>query len=68
MCNLILFILTEEMKWIRDEIDGKPVSIVFEGTTRLGEALVIVMRFIDDWEIKQRLVQMLMFVKSMTGE
>ena len=43
MCNLILFILTEEMKWIRDEIDGKPVSIVFDGTSRLAEALVIVL-------------------------
>ena len=66
MSDLILFILTEEMKCIRDEIDGKPVSIVFDGTSRLGEALVIVMRFIDDWEIKQRLVQMRMLVKSMT--
>ena len=68
MSDLILFILTEEMKCIRDEIDGKPVSIVFDGTSRLGKALVIVMRFTDDWEIKQRLVQMQMLVKSMTGE
>ena len=58
MSDLIPFILTEEMKCISDEIDGKPVSIVFHGTSRLREALFIVMRFIDDWEIKQRLFQM----------
>lgn len=47
------------------EISGKPVSIIFDGTSRLGEALVIVLRFLDNWEIKQRLVQL---VRSMTGE
>ena len=41
MSDLIPFILSEETKHIMDEIDGKPVSIVFDGTSRLGEALVI---------------------------
>lgn len=68
MSDLIPFILSEEIKCIRDEIDGKPVSIIFDGTSRLGEALVIVVRFIDDWEIKQRLIRMQILVKSMTGE
>ena len=68
MSDLIPFILLEEKKRIKDEIDSKPVSIIFDGTSRLGEALVIVMRFFDGWEIKQRLIQMQMLVKSMTGE
>lgn len=45
------------------EISGKPVSIIFDGTSRLGEALVIVLRFLNNWEIKQRLVQL---VRSMS--
>ena len=47
---------------------SKPVSIIFDGTSRLGEALVIVLRFLDNWEIKQRLVQLQILVKSITGE
>ena len=56
------------MNQIRREIDQKPVSIIFDGTSRLGEALVVVMRFLDCWEIKQRLIRMQILVKSMTGE
>ena len=65
MSDLIPFILSEQIK---KEISGKPVSIIFDGTSRLGEALVIVLRFLDNWEIKQRLVQLQILVKSMTGE
>ena len=67
MSDFIPFILSEETKHIMDEIDGKPVSII-DGTSRLGEALVIFVRFIDGWEIKQRLIKLQMIVKSMTGE
>ena len=58
----------EEIEQIRREISGTPVSIIFDGTSRLGEALVIVLRFLDNWEIKQGLVQLQILVKSMTGE
>lgn len=48
----------EEIEEIHRERSGKPVSIIFDGTSQLGEALVIVLRFLDNWEIKQRLVQL----------
>ena len=50
------------MKWL------KRTGIIFDGTTRLGEALAIVVRFIDDWEIKQRLIRLQLLTKTMTGE
>ena len=56
------------MEQIKEEVGGKAVSIIFDGTSRLGETLVIVLRFLDSWEIKQRLVQLQILVKSMTGE
>ncbi len=68
MSNLIPFILSEERERIGNEIDDKHVSITFEGTSTLGEALVIVLRFLDNWEIKQRLIHTQTFVKSTTGE
>ena len=68
MCDLIPFIQSEEQQQIKTELEGKKVSVIFDGTTRLGEALVIVLRFIDGFVIKQRLVRFQTLVKSMTGE
>ena len=46
-------------------MQGKRVSVIFDGTTHLGEALV---RFVDGFMIKQYLICFLTLVKSMTGE
>ncbi len=41
----------------------------FDGTTHLGEAMAIVLRFVDsDWKIQQRLVRLMLLAKSMSGE
>ena len=48
MFNLIPFIQKHEVDAISEEIEGKNVSVCFDGTTHLGEALAIVLRFIDD--------------------
>ena len=42
LSDLIPFIRSEEESKIRQEISGKPISVIFDGTTRLGEALAIV--------------------------
>lgn len=46
----------------------KNVGIIFDGMTRLGEALAIVVRFVDDWEVRQRLICLQLLTKTMTGE
>ena len=43
-------------------------SLVFDGTSRLGEVLAVVVRYIDGWEIQQRLVRLEFLTKSMSGE
>jgi hypothetical protein len=68
MSDLIPFIQSEEQQQIKAELQGKNVSVIFDGTTRLGEALVIVLRFVDDFVIKQHLVRFLTLTKSLTGE
>ena len=69
MHDLIPFIHKQEFKRIQGEISGKDVSVVFDGTTRLGEALAIVVRYVDtEWQITQQLVRLQMLVKSVTGE
>ena len=69
MYDLIPFIQKRESNIISEEIKGKDLSVIFDGTTRLGEALAIVIRFVDDgWKINQRLIRLQMVVKSLTVE
>ena len=50
------------------EIQGKSVSIVFNGTTREGEALAIAIRLVRDWKIEQCLVRLLLLARPVTGD
>ena len=58
------FVLEQEKSLIK-EINGKYLSIIFDGTSRLGEVLAIVIRHIHQWKVHQRLVRL---AKTMTGE
>ena len=51
MLDLVPFVLEEEKSRIKREISGKFLSLVFDGTSRLGEVLAVVVRYIDGWEI-----------------
>ena len=53
-------------KRIKDEIQGKYISVRFDGT--VGEVLAIIVRFVDNWKIEQRLIRLQLLVKTMTGE
>ena len=57
-----------EEKTILREIDGRKLSVIFDGT-RMGEALAILIRFVDDeYSIHQRLIRMQLLAKSIAGE
>lgn len=68
MRQLIPFILEEEYKAISKEVMGKDISIVFDGTTRDGEALVVLVRFVESWEVQQRLVRFQLVKQSVNGD
>ena len=69
MQDYVPFILKEEETHIHSEIDGQQLSVIFDGTSRLGEALVVVLRFVNrDWSVQQRLVRMQMLSKSLAVE
>lgn len=39
---------------LKEEIEGHDVSVIFDGTTRLGEAIPVVVRFVvSQWRIQQ---------------
>ena len=69
MSDLVPFVAFQEREEVKREILGRAVSVVFDGTTRLGEAMAIVIRFIDEaFTIQQRLVRLQLLAKSMSGE
>ena len=41
---------------------------MFDGTSRLREGLAVVVRYVDGWEIQQRLVRLEFLTRSMSGE
>ena len=52
------FILEQEQLKVKEEITQKPLAITFDGTSRLGEAFCVVVRFIDsEWSIQERLIR-----------
>ena len=67
--QLLPFILQNEMCHLKNEIKGKHVSVLFDGTTHVCEALVVMLRFVDnDWHVQQRVCRLMLLAKSMTGE
>ena len=61
-------IFVEEREQIQQEIKGKYLSVVYDGTSRLGEVLVIVARYVHEREIHQHLVRVDLLAKSKTGD
>lgn len=47
MNDIAPLVISQECEEIKHEIAGNAVSLVFDGTTRLGEAMAVVLRFID---------------------
>ena len=57
----------ETLKKELSEMQG--CSCIFDGSTRLGEALAMVVRFLDNaWNIQQRLVRLQTLAKSLKAE
>ena len=70
MSDLIPFILHDEKCRLKEELMGKDVGVIFDGTSRFGEALVVVLRFMDfhSWSLQQRLVRVQLLAKTMCGD
>ena len=48
MSDLVPLVVSQEQADIKSEVSGRQVSVVYDGTTRLGEAMAIVVRYTDD--------------------
>ena len=69
MRQLLPFVLRQETTRIKQAVCGRPISIIFDGTTHVCENLVIVVRYLtDDRVIKQEVCRLMLLTKSLTGE
>lgn len=70
MGSYVPFVLEGELDTIKEELKEHPyVSAIFDGSTYLGEALVIILRFVTaDFEVCQRLVRVRILAKSLNGQ
>jgi hypothetical protein len=69
LAEFIPLILQKEKDTVKAEIvanDDFPV--IFDGSTRLREALDIVLRFIDQWSVQQRVVKLEVLASSLNAE
>ena len=68
--ELIPSVLQKEKETLQSELsEAKAVSTIFDGSTRLGEALAIIVRFVDSqWNVQQRLVRLQVSAKSLKAE
>ena len=60
------FIHNQEVGSIKEQIKGKQVLVIFDGTTHVCEALIILVD--EEFDIKQRVVRHMLLAKSLTGE
>ena len=67
MSDLIPVVLKQEKSRIQSKIFEQDVSVIFDGTSQLGEALVIVLHFVT-CVIEQRLIRVELLSKRMKGE
>ena len=67
--------LKQEIEQIKQELEmpgqvgmARDISVIFDGSTRQGEAIAIIVRFMDnDWNITQRLVRIEVCSKSVNA-
>ena len=67
--------LKQEIEQIKQELEmpgqvglTRDISVIFDGSTRQGEAIAIIVRFMDnDWNITQRLVRIAVCSKSVNA-
>lgn len=69
LTEMIPLILKKERDLVKSEIaKNDAFSVIFDGSTRLGEALAIVVRFVDDrWNVQQRLVKLEVLARSVNA-
>ena len=69
MAQFIPFLAETEMNRVKEDVKSADfLAVIFDGSTHQGEALAILLRYLDhNWKPQQRLVRFHILAKSLTG-
>ena len=70
LSELIPAVLENEKDKLKKELkDVKEASVIFDGTARLGEALAVIVRYVqENFQPTQRLIRLDILAKALKGE
>jgi hypothetical protein len=68
LSDLIPLINNNEKDLLKAEIKNKPISVIFDGASTVGELFAVIFRFLDGWKVKQRLVRVSVLQTTMNNE
>ena len=69
LSQLIPLVFAKEKDTVKSALFGQFLSIVFDGSSRLGKAVLVVVRYVDhNWKIRQVLARLAVLSKSLTGD
>lgn len=70
LSEIIPAVLEKEKQKIQSELQNvKEASVIFDGTARLGEAVAIILRYVqEDFRPTQRLIRLEVLAKSLKGD
>lgn len=68
LAEMIPIIHQQETEKLLSEITGKSISVVFDGTTHVCEAMVIIIRYVDDYWCIKRVAKIMLLAKALSGE
>lgn len=68
LLDVTSFILKEEHACIKQETADKPVSVISDDASWVGEVMVVELCFVEHWKIVQCLVHVEFLAKAMTDE
>ena len=71
LTQLVPLLLKQEIDQVKEDLKrsgGRDVSVIFDGTTRQGEAIAILVLYVDtEWQLRQKLVRLDVVAKSVTA-
>lgn len=68
LSDLIDVIAKDEMKKVKQELKRRDVSITFDRTTHVAKALNIILHFVTEWKVEQRLVRLFLVTNLRMGK
>jgi hypothetical protein len=66
--KLIPVLLAQKLQELKETLRGEKIAVIYDGTTRVCECFAVVVVFLEDFDLKFRLVALSMIDDQLNGE